>query len=383
MACLALLAACAPSGDGAVAAGGAEGGHGIVILSPDPAHAAFTPEELEALPTRTYYHDFGSVALGDTLEHAFPIRNTDPVPVAITRMQAKCGCTFPEVRYVNDAGELVRSNPRGKPVIVLPPGQEASLIVRVDTSLLQRHQHNIDQLATVQVATDSDNKRFFQLEAHYLPVIAFQATPMPIDLGRISRNAGGIGQTDLVRTGAVDASVVGVGETPPDLRASVREENLFGSPLWVVEVELVPPLKPGPLHREFEILTENHDGTEPLPVRAQVIANVVEDVDWDPLRLVARPESPGGLPGARMEVFSHVPGHRFLLGEARLEGQGTDQIDVAVHPVSRDPSGKSPRWRVILTTRSAPADAWRGRVHIPLDDPARPEISFDYAVFAN
>ena len=380
---LAAAAALLPACDSSGAAEPADGpAHGIVVLSADPAHSAFTPEELATLPTRLYYHDFGRVPLGEVVQHAFPIRNTDPRPVAITRMQSKCGCTTAEVRYEDADGDLVRSLPKGNPRIVLPAGQDAVLNVRVDTSLLQRHQHNADQLATIQVATDSPNNRFFQLEAHYLPVVAFQATPMPIDVGRISRNAGGFGRTDLVRTGAVPtASVVGIGETPPDVRATIHEEDVFGSPLWVVEVELIPPLEPGPLSRTFDILTDDGDGTEAAPVRAHVLGHVVEDVDWSPLRLVARPPAPGAAPEAEVEVFSHVPGMRFALSDPRLEGEGADELEVAVLPIARDPAGRSAGWRVRLKAPGAPFAPRSGTLRLALDDPARPEIAIDYTIY--
>ena len=377
IACLltAALAGCGGS-DAAVPATGM----GLVVVPEDPAQVGVAPEELEARGVRAYFHDFGRVRLGETVQHVFRLENTDPAPVTVTRMQASCGCTTPTIRYTDAQGQEVRGRNTGRtgPVITIPAGVVAELSFKIDTNHSERVYHNTDKLYTVQIATDSPNRGYMRLEAHIYVERAFQATPQPLDLGRIPRSGGGSGKIGIIPVGGLDASLVGVGELPPGLRAELIAEPSYGTTMWTVEVTLEPPLEPGPILRRFDLMTEDKDKRPYYPFPLEVRAYATEDVDWSPQRFLMRNAAVADGPlEAQIEIYSLLSGERLKVTGTRLEGEGTEALELLCEPKVKDSQGRSEKWTLRLRTRLPfPDQIVRGKAVVELEgrDPLAIEI---------
>ncbi len=372
-----LPASCGGSTD----AGAGTAGRGIVVLTENPEHHEVPPEELLAQGIRPHFHDFGRVPVGDKAQHVFRLRNDDPEPVTITRMQPECGCTKPVIQYTSADGELVRGNPdpRAKKVITLPPGVVAELYFNLDTGKVRYT--NRDELYTVQIATDSPNRRFFALETHIFVEDAFQATPMPIDLKRISRNGGGRGTSDIIQAGGVGARLLRIGDVDPGLEARLEANETLGREFWTLHVEVPPPLEPGPLVRKLQILTEDANGNPYRPLEATVIAMVVEDVDWTPLRLIARGTTlaEGGQREAEVEVYSLVPDDWLRIVTGRIEGDGADKLELTLTPGYVDQVRGSERWTVTLRLNEPSEEILRGKVILSIE--GKPDAAIEYGFY--
>ena len=358
LACALLLLGCGSGSDGARAAepGQATGlaDEGLVIIPEDPAHRGLTPEELDAQGVRPYFHDFGNVQVGEAVRHVFRLENTDPEPVEVSRMQASCSCTTAELRYTGADGEpvVVRSATRGRTQAAIPPGATAELALTLDTTHSEPTSHNTDKLYSLQMVTSSANRGFLRFEAHIFVERAVQATPQPLNLGRIASTGGGTGTIDIIAVNDSGVRLVGVGPLPPGVRAQIVAEPLYGSTLWVLEVTLEPPLAPGPHHQRFELMTEDADGLpyHPFPIEVQAFAT--EDVDHSPQRFLMRKaaEVDGPLT-AEVELFSLLEGERLLVTDARLEGPGSEQLELRFAPNLRDASGRSEKWTLTVQTK--------------------------------
>ena len=350
---LSLLLLNGACGSGSADAATPASGMGIVVLAEDPELHGIAPEELEARGIRTYFHDFGTAPVGEIVQHVFRLENTDSEPVTITRMQPECSCTKPSIFYETAEGEVVRgSSDRSADIITLPPGTIAEVEFRIDTNKTQAFTHNTDKLYTVMIATDSPNRAYMRLETHLLIENAFQATPMPIQLGRVARNGGGTGKTQIIPAGRVGAKIIGVGDLPGGLLASVTTEPLVGTMGWVCEVTLQPPLDPGPVIHRFDLITEDEEGLPYYPLQVEVHAYVVEDIDWSPMRFVARNAAVVDGPlETVVEIFSRLEGERIRVTDARLEGEGLDRLGISFEPKIPDSTGKSQAWTLTLTTK--------------------------------
>lgn len=263
---------------------------GLIIRSDDPAHAGMSPEEMEAQGVRPYFHDFGVVRLGDSVRHIFPLVNTDAAPVRITRLQASCNCTKAELTFTDAEGNEVRhrTSSRGGEGPLIPPGVEAELAMWIDTNHSEPTSHNTDKLYTVQMATDSPNRGYLRFEAHIYIERAFQATPQPLDLGRVPRSGGAVGTIDIIPVGDVGARLVNVGPLPPGVLAELVAEPQYGQTLWKLQVTLEPPLEPGPIRHTFELMTEDTEELPYFPFPIEVHAHAVDDIDHSPQRVTMR-----------------------------------------------------------------------------------------------
>jgi hypothetical protein len=131
------------------------------------------------------------------------------------------------------------------------------------------------------------------------------------------------------------------------------------------------------LHR-FELMTEGEDGLPYYPLPVEVHAFVVDDVDWSPLRIVARGAAIADGPiETFVEVMSLVPGERIRITGAHLEGQGTEQLELSFEPRAPDSLGRSQAWTLSLRTRQPFGDAVvRGQAVVELEgrDPLHIEL---------
>jgi hypothetical protein len=371
--------ACAPKAPEPAGAASATG-MGLVVTSDDPAHAGKTPEELEELGVRLYYHDFGNVPLGDSARHVFHLKNTDAAPVLVTRMQPTCSCTIAELSFQAADGSpaRIKSSAHAGDPTPIPPGAAVELAFTIDTAHSEQTSHNTDKLYSVQVVTSSENRAYLRFEGHIVIERAFQATPQPLDLGRIPRNGGATGEVEIIPVGDSGASLVGVGKLPPGVRADLIAEPLYGSTLWTLQVTLEPPLAPGPVLQRFDLMAEDTEGLPYPPFPIEVHAYAVEDVDWSPQRFLMRNASVADRPlEATIELYSLLAGDRLLVTGAHLEGEGTERLALKFEPNLRDAAGRSERWTLRLTPQQPFGDRIvRGKAVVELEgrDPLAIEL---------
>ncbi|MCZ6597727.1 MAG: DUF1573 domain-containing protein [Planctomycetota bacterium] len=370
--------------------GAAEPGGGLIVLPP-AAIPILAPDldgpERDDFALRPSFHDFGEVPLGEVTEHVFRVKNTDPGPITITRLQPACVCTQPVVSYTTTEGEVVKGKTgvRQGEIITIPPGVEAEIRVGIDTTAIEQVYHNVDKLYTVSVATDSTKNRFFTLEMHVKVVTAFQVAPKTIDLGRVPWSAGGRGSTDIIRVGESGASIIGVSNASEDLEVAIRADSRLGRDFWAVEVTLLPPLERGLAKRRVELLTETPDGQPARPVTIPVQAYVVDDIDWDPRRFFLRragaPEAPDRI---ELDLYSLVEGQRFRVTGGAIEAEDEGNLELSWFPLFADANGKSERWTARLSILRPPrSGAYEGYATFELDNPDQPEVRIRYQVLAN
>lgn len=353
-----LALACDPAATNASggAAGTPEGGgQGLVLLTDDPEVRGRTPEELAEDGIRPYFHDFGRVRFGEVVRHAFRFVNTDPAPVTITRIQPSCACTRAELVLPGPDGGAVRvhGTSRGGQATPIPAGVEAEIVMTIDTRHSEPTSHNADKLQTVMIVTDSPNRGYMRLEGHVFIERAFQATPHPLDLGRIPKNGGASGTIDVIAVGGARAHPVGIGPLPPGVRADLVAEPSFGQTLWKVEITLDPPLEPGPVVHRIELMTADADDLPYYPFELEVRAYAADDVDWSPQRFVLRNASvvDGPLETA-VELYPLLPGERLRVTGARLDGEGSERLELRYEPNLVDANGRSEKWTLTLATRT-------------------------------
>jgi hypothetical protein len=343
-----------------------------VLLDPPSPIVSPGAEDLRA--DRAAFHDFGHVDYGGELAHVFRLRNTDPAPVHVHDLIAGCGCTTPRMATVDAAGNRVVSRTGEKPLIAIPPGAEAELLVRIDT----RHAapFNVDKLELVRLRCDSPHTPFLTFELHLYVRRAFLLEPEVLDLCLVPESAGARGSV-LVRSAdpAADAALAVLSVEGP-IAATLGEEPGLGARRWRLAIETVAGLARGALEGRGLLAPAGEPAT-PLAVRVR--GQVVADVVLDPPALYLR-RLGSGPTRAEAELRALVPGARIAVLASRLEGEGRAALRVEVAPIDPDAAGRSARWRVTLAADPELApESFRGTLTLELDDPIVKQVDAPYA----
>jgi hypothetical protein len=321
---------------------------------------------------RPYFYDFGALQSGVIVEHTFELRNDDDVPVTIQDLQASCSCSAPEVSYTDAAGELVKGDRFGKPVIVLPPGAVASVVIEVDTSHVRLK--NVDKLAQVRLRCDSPVTPFITFEMHMIVELAFQVTPEQLNMKDVPISGGGHISTDIIRAiPGSSAAVLELLESTPGLEVNIDAFESFGEKVWRVSAVLMPPLELGPWRGEIQLSTTKdlEGGSPPGPVLTiPVLARVVQDIVFQPATLGFSPFSPANGALSRSTVTALAAGHRIKILSARVEGDVPPGLELTYEPKTPDGEGRSEEWRLeLLAPPTYPRERVVGKVVVELDDP--------------
>jgi hypothetical protein len=357
-------------------------GGGLVFL----LDSTSTTEHSLLRPDGTYeprpnFHDFGSVADGEKPSYVFRMRNTDPNPLAIKRVNPSCGCTVPSVRYLADDGQYVRGLARtigDKPLLVVPPDAVLEIELRVDSNEIKTK--NADKLLTVTISTDSPNGYYINLEAHILVETPFNVVPSSMRMGRIPRSAGGEASVEIVPAKGFHRRVTEILQLPDDLQAEITYTDMLGIDKWTLTARFYGPLDPGRHACEILVGTETEDGEPSPPIRVNVLATVVEDMQFDPGRFVFRAAE-----GERFTVRLRtlLEGHRFAILEAEVPAEHAQALSVHFEKEGAGSDGRAATWLLTLAFRKSDTD-WdyplRGEVRIGLDDPQHEELHLGYVI---
>lgn len=337
-------------------ASGAPEAQGLVVLNPSGE--------------RPFYHLFGQVQEGETARHTFVLRNDDPRPMTILRIQTACGCTLPSLTVHGPDGEATPGRLLGDgPVALVPPGARVEVEFQIDSAHVPRK--NAFWLATAHMLTDSPASAYVHFEMSIFVDAPLQITPAVIDLGDVPVSAGAWGQATVITAVAgAPLRVAGIAAQSPELAATLEERAPFGTPVWELRVELPPGLAMGPYLGEVELEVVDEPtaeaGSEAGEPRRRGIAvpvrgRVVEDIIARPgiLRL--------GLGQGEGRIVSLVPGRRIVVELLAVEGVPDGLIEVELAPLGPDSRGRAQEWLVRLAqageaTQARPSGSLRLRV---------------------
>jgi hypothetical protein len=370
-----IVSACGPSAPSE----GARDGRGLVIL-PDEGPLA---RGVEVRDPRLNFHDFGRVTDGDVVTRVFRLRNEDPRPVSIQRVDPGCGCTVASLRVLRADGSLELGAPISSKLpslLEIGPGEVAELEVRVDTrDLTTKNDH---RLITIRVLTNSPSTLFLTFEVHLLVEQAFTVAPAKLALGDVPENGGGEGKVEFVRAGGFTYEPIALEPTPAGVTAELSVEQRNGMPVWTLTARVAPPLPRGPFERMLRVTVEEEPGVPGRPIEVPLTALVVEDLASLPQRLVF-PAPRESAERASVELFSRLAGHRLRVLSAAVDPAHATWLAARVEPLEPDDGGASLRWRVTLETRPPlPAEETllSGELALVLDDPQHPSFTLPYVV---
>ncbi len=332
-----------------------------------------------ALPgqARPYYHDFGAVPDGEVAQHVFRLRNSDPVPVTISRMSPSCGCTVPFVSYTNADGVVVQGDATNEPeILTVPPGALVELGVVIDSVRIR--EKNVHKLMQVRVTTTSEADPFLTLECSILVEQPFRA--LNTDLRRMPVSVGGKTTAQVLPVGSSGARIAALGAVPDGLVASLVQEE--GRDAWRVEVEALPPIPLGIFQREIELQSETKDGMPGRPFLLRISGGGIADVELRPPQVILREGGDDGGKEALVTLAANVPGMRLLVLSAEPGGSARDSIRVEFEPVEPDSAGRSSQWNLRVRALPDAVDKrFSGTVVVRTDDPQHPELSLTYASY--
>jgi hypothetical protein len=353
-------------------------GQGLVIL-PDDGPLA---RGVERRDPRLNFHDFGTVSDGDTVAHVFRLRNTDPRPVAITRVDPGCGCTVAALRVVRldgtvEKGEPIRS--KAPELLSVGPGELAEVEVQIATrDLTTKNNH---KLITLRILTDSPNGYFISLEVHVFVEQPFALVPGTLALGLVPESGGGQGKIEIVPAGHFAHELKEILPPPEGVAAELTREERLGVTLWTLQARLEPPLARGPRNLELRISTEEQPGVPGRDVVVPLTATVVDDLLAQPQRLVFAARGDGVHRG-ESELYSLLSGHRLRVTGVELPAEQRGVLAARFEPLDPDDGGSSLRWRITLEARPPfPAqDMLTGTLLVRLADPQHPRHELEYVV---
>lgn len=330
------------------------------------------------------FFDFGRVEYGAKLEHTFRIRNDEKSPVTVRDLIASCGCATPRIRYLAANGEHVEGKSGGDgPVITLPAGATAELIVRVDTEHVR--EMNLDKLATVRMRSDSVSTPYLTFEMHLVVERLMRAVPGAIALGPTPQGAGASGRADVVNdVPGSSVRVKGIASIEGPFTATVDETEIAGVPVWIVVATAKPDLPIGPANGKITLSVTGEDGTgEGTPFSIPVSAQISPEIVLRPPVLAFGTIAKGTAARVEAELVSLMPGGRVIVTsfELRAEPEGVARwIASEATPVDPVSDGSATKWTIVLQSwPKLEEPLFSGTLILRTDHPKVPEIRVPFS----
>lgn len=221
----------------------------VLLLVPAPAARGQSWSDA-IIPEKTY--DFGTVARGSRLRHAFRIVNATEHDVHIAGWRTKCGCT--DVKVGSKA---------------IPPGTQTTIEVTLDTTKFQDHKAS-------GITLIFDRPQFAEVDLTVNAFIRSEVllSPGSVDLGVVPRGTARTQRSTLTYHGSVpDWSITKLNTISEHVTAELREVSR--SPGGAVQYALTATLNPtapaGYFRDEITLSTSDPSSpTIPVSVTATV-----------------------------------------------------------------------------------------------------------------
>ncbi|MDG3002930.1 DUF1573 domain-containing protein [Paludisphaera mucosa] len=291
-----------------------------------------------ALPERAY--DFGVVARGSQLRHAFPVVNRGDQEIRILEWRTKCGCTDVKVGAK-----------------VIPPGTQTTVEVTVDTTRFLGHKPSgltliFETPSYVQV--DLNTSCFIRGD--------IVTTPGQLDFGIVRRSdkAASAALTLTYAGGRADWAVTSMGTQSDKIKAECREtgRSADGQIVFALSATLSPSVPNG--YFKDEVTVETNDGQK-IPI--SVVANVQGAVALTPSIINFGQIKPGQSVTKTVLVRSDKPFSITNLTTTKDDLQTEDQA-----------KGSQPVHQVKLTLKAPEqAGAFHSLMTVKTDIPDEPE----------
>lgn len=211
-------------------------------------------------PERAY--DFGTVARGSQVRHAFPIVNGTNQDIRIADWRAKCGCTD------------VKLGAR-----VIPPGTQTTVEATINTTNFQGYKPSGLTLIL-------DRPVFVEVELNLTCFIRgdIVMNPGQADFGTLRRSAGKLPSTTLILTyagGRPDWDIVQMKTRTDKVKAIAKEvsRTADGRINWQITTTLQPSAPNGYLKDQITLVT-NDTPAQTIPI--SVVANIQSAVSVTP-----------------------------------------------------------------------------------------------------
>lgn len=332
-------------------------------------------------PDRPYFFALGTIPYGTIRDFEIRLRNDEARPIGLKDVLTGCGCTVPTVRTRAPDGSIVERRPRaGRDPVELAPGAVATIAVRIDST--QVKVTGKPKLVNVRVRSDATANPFLTIELSFTIDKPFTVNPPALRFAGVPKGGLGSAEVQIFCHGPDGNEITQVLSAPAfiDTELELRTEVL--PPIWVLKARLQPRSRVGSFQDEIVLgSTGPHGEGTGRPFAVPVHVEVVEDVAVSPTRLQLPRVVPGSDVAARADVRMLLAGHRLAVQDWRVVGSGSKHLRVDVQPIAPvDDRGRSPHWRVELTTAAGLAEPeFSGDVVLATDDPAWSEIRIPYA----
>ncbi len=327
-------------------------------------------------PNQPWRFDMGHIAYGSVGETKVVMENTENRPLVVHNLKPGCSCTTPEISYVDSKGERVLGNAREDPVITLPPGVRAEVILRVDTTIVPMQ--NAEKLVRVVSTSDSATNPYVQIEVHMFVELPFQAVPGMIRLGEVPQSQGAHGETKIVSLNDDGERLTDVVATPPGVTAKLVVDPNSIHDQWTLAVDLTPPVELGMFERTVEIGATGPKGEgKGRNLSIKIAAIGVHDVTVDPDRLVFNTREVGAK--AEVDLAARLAGQRLSITGVELDAVARDRFKAEFEAIGPDDRGRSARWKVrLIAVQAIPSGPFGGKVVIVTDDSSTPRVEVPY-----
>jgi hypothetical protein len=254
-------------------------------------------------------HDFGTVARGSHVRHAFPVVNRTNSEIRIAHWRTKCGCTD------------VRVGAR-----VIPPGTQTTVEATIDTTKFQGFKASGLTLVV-------DRPVFDEIDLNMTCFIRGDITMSPgqIDFGTV-RPVGQLPSSTLVMTYAGGRSaweITDMKTQTAQVKAIAREmdRSADGQVRWLITATLQPGLSIGFFKDEITVIT-NDSPRQTVPV--PVVANIQGALSVTPSIINFGPVRPGQSVSKVVRARSSAPFTISKLSSSRTELTAVDQAGGSV-----------------------------------------------------
>jgi hypothetical protein len=285
----------------------------------------------------------------------------------------------PKIAFVDEAGHRVEGRSEaGAPLLTLPSGATAELLVRVDTE--QVMVLNTDKLAAVRMRSDSITTPYLTFELHLVVERQFRAVPAAIELGQTPQGFGKSGRTDVtIDLPGSRAEVTGIEKVEGPFEATVDATDIAGAPVWIVVATAKAGLPIGPVSGKVVLGVTGEDGTGVgtsfwIPVTAQIAPEVV----LRPPALFFGAIEKGTAARVEAQLVALVPGERVHVTNFRVTTvpeSAARWIAAEATPVDPVQDGSATTWMIVLQSWPKLEDpAFSGTIVLETDHPVVKEI---------